>query len=168
MTESRQDITTDAGLVLLAMIWGVNFSVMKVVLEELDPLAVNALRFPLAAIALGGPVLSLVPPPADPVFGLAWMGEDGATAALRFATNATRANTGAWSSTVEVTAGYSAGAELALAADPAGDGGFTLLVSGGPLGGVVHARGMRQPPGDSSGTSSAAARDAERGKAVNL
>jgi len=53
MTEPRQDITTDAGLVLLAMIWGVNFSVMKVVLEELDPLAVNALRFPLAAIALG-------------------------------------------------------------------------------------------------------------------
>jgi len=52
MTESRTDVATDAGLVLLAMIWGVNFSVMKVVLRELDPLAVNALRFPLAAIAL--------------------------------------------------------------------------------------------------------------------
>lgn len=52
MTKARADIATDAGLVVLAMIWGVNFSVMKVVLQELDPLGVNALRFPLAAIAL--------------------------------------------------------------------------------------------------------------------
>lgn len=45
-------LSTDLGLLLLAAIWGVNFSVMKVVLVELDPLALNALRFPLAAGAL--------------------------------------------------------------------------------------------------------------------
>jgi drug/metabolite transporter (DMT)-like permease len=43
---------TDFGLLGLALIWGVNFSVMKVTLTELDPLALNALRFPLAAGAL--------------------------------------------------------------------------------------------------------------------
>lgn len=44
--------SADLGLVLLALIWGLNFSVMKSLLTELDPLAVNALRFPLAAGAL--------------------------------------------------------------------------------------------------------------------
>jgi drug/metabolite transporter (DMT)-like permease len=53
MTSPRERLRTDLSLVLLACIWGVNFSVVKVVLEELDPLALNALRFPLAAAALG-------------------------------------------------------------------------------------------------------------------
>lgn len=52
MTKTTRDLTTDLGLVLLALIWGINFSVMKVVLTELDPLALNALRFPLASVAL--------------------------------------------------------------------------------------------------------------------
>lgn len=45
---------TDAGLLALALIWGVNFSVIKVGLRELHPLAFNALRFPLAVLALTG------------------------------------------------------------------------------------------------------------------
>lgn len=53
MTTPSERLRTDLSLVLLACIWGVNFSVVKVVLEELDPLALNALRFPLAATALG-------------------------------------------------------------------------------------------------------------------
>ena len=64
MTHEQRDYTTDLGLLALAVIWGVNFSVVKVVLEELDPLALNALRFPLAVFALflilrsaGGPAL---------------------------------------------------------------------------------------------------------------
>lgn len=64
MSEPSEGIATDVGLVVVALIWGVNFSVVKVVLDELSPLALNALRFPLAAIALGlavraipGPVL---------------------------------------------------------------------------------------------------------------
>ena len=48
----KRDITTDLGLLLIVLIWGVNFSVLKVLLLELDPLALNALRFPMAAIAL--------------------------------------------------------------------------------------------------------------------
>lgn len=52
MTRARRDIGTDFGLVLLAVIWGVNFSVLKLVLDDFDPLALNALRFPLASAAL--------------------------------------------------------------------------------------------------------------------
>jgi len=53
MRDSPGTLTTDLGLLALAGIWGVNFSVVKIVLEELDPLALNALRFPLAVLALG-------------------------------------------------------------------------------------------------------------------
>lgn len=51
-------MSADLGLVLLAAIWGINFSVVKIVLGELDPLALNALRFPLAAVALSAIVRS--------------------------------------------------------------------------------------------------------------
>ncbi|HSJ23302.1 MAG TPA: DMT family transporter [Longimicrobiales bacterium] len=49
--------TTAAGrirltLLLMVVIWGVNFPVAKAALEELSPLAFNALRFPLAALTL--------------------------------------------------------------------------------------------------------------------
>ena len=52
MVNKPRDVTADLGLLLMAAIWGVNFSVMKSLLTELDPLALNALRFPLAAGAL--------------------------------------------------------------------------------------------------------------------
>ena len=48
----RKEITADLGLFAVVLIWGVNFSVLKVVMLELDPLALNALRFPIAAIGL--------------------------------------------------------------------------------------------------------------------
>ena len=41
-----------AALLFMVVIWAVNFSVAKVALEELSPLAFNALRFPLAAALL--------------------------------------------------------------------------------------------------------------------
>ena len=44
-------MAADLGLLGLAAIWGINFSVVKVVLREMDPFALNALRFPLAAAA---------------------------------------------------------------------------------------------------------------------
>ena len=51
--EKRGDaVLTDAGLVTMAVIWGINFSVIKVALTEMPPLAFNALRFPMAALAL--------------------------------------------------------------------------------------------------------------------
>lgn len=53
MTEpSSRDRGSEIGLLVLALIWGINFSVIKRVLVELDPLAFNALRFPLAALLL--------------------------------------------------------------------------------------------------------------------
>lgn len=51
MDEPSHPLAADLGLVGLAAIWGINFSVVKVVLRELDPFALNALRFPLAALA---------------------------------------------------------------------------------------------------------------------
>jgi len=62
-------LPTDLGLLLMAAIWGINFSVLKLVLGDLDPLALNALRFPLAALALWTLVRRLPgssrPKPAD-------------------------------------------------------------------------------------------------------
>ena len=48
----RRDLTVDLGLVLTAVIWGLNFPVVKSVLREMEPLAFNALRFPCAAFAV--------------------------------------------------------------------------------------------------------------------
>lgn len=52
MQQPRRDFSTDLGLLFLAAIWGVNFSVVKLALREIDPLAFNALRFPLAAAVM--------------------------------------------------------------------------------------------------------------------
>lgn len=52
MPDTPRDLSTDLGLLSLAAIWGVNFSVVKVALVELEPLAFNALRFPLAGLVL--------------------------------------------------------------------------------------------------------------------
>ena len=48
------DGTTLLGLLGVAVIWGTNFAVIKVALEDLSPEALNALRFPLASILLVG------------------------------------------------------------------------------------------------------------------
>ena len=49
---SRSHLLTEGGLLSLALIWGANFTIIKLALEELDPLAFNALRFPLASLLL--------------------------------------------------------------------------------------------------------------------
>lgn len=41
-----------AALLTMAMIWGVNFTVSKLALDAISPLAFNALRFPIAALLL--------------------------------------------------------------------------------------------------------------------
>lgn len=43
----------DLGLVLVALIWGLNFAIVKGALAEIEPLAFNALRFLLAGAAVG-------------------------------------------------------------------------------------------------------------------
>ena len=61
--------TAEAGVMLMVLIWAVNFSVIKVGLEHVPPLAFNALRFPLAALVLLGLMLGrgrrLLPPRRD-------------------------------------------------------------------------------------------------------
>ena len=57
-----RDGATELGLVALAAIWGINFSVVKAVLAHLDPLALNALRFPLAAGVLAVAMIRLPGP----------------------------------------------------------------------------------------------------------
>jgi drug/metabolite transporter (DMT)-like permease len=42
-----------AALLLMVVIWGLNFPIAKGALDELTPLAFNALRFPLAVLAVG-------------------------------------------------------------------------------------------------------------------
>ncbi len=44
--------STDIVLLLMVLIWAVNFSVIKAALAALPPLAFNALRFPLAALVV--------------------------------------------------------------------------------------------------------------------
>lgn len=61
--DTTRDRATDLGLLALAAIWGINFSVVKAVLGVLDPLALNALRFPMAALVLAV-VVSRLPGPA--------------------------------------------------------------------------------------------------------
>lgn len=45
-------LAAHAALLAMSVIWGVNFAVSKVALEQLSPLAFNALRFPMAALLL--------------------------------------------------------------------------------------------------------------------
>lgn len=44
--------SADLGLLLMATIWGANFPIIKAALEEIPPLAFNALRFPLASLTV--------------------------------------------------------------------------------------------------------------------
>ncbi len=43
---------TEASLILVAIIWALNFSVIKITLKEIDPFSFNALRYLLAAVLL--------------------------------------------------------------------------------------------------------------------
>ena len=51
-THSRRGSTTDLLLLLMAVIWGANFAVVKQALSEILPLSFNALRFSLASVFL--------------------------------------------------------------------------------------------------------------------
>lgn len=48
----------EAGLLLLVMLWALNFSVIKIGLASFPPHGFNALRFPLAALLLGAVLLA--------------------------------------------------------------------------------------------------------------
>ena len=48
----RPHLRTDLALLGMSVIWGINFSVIKIALREFEPLAFNALRFVLASSTL--------------------------------------------------------------------------------------------------------------------
>jgi drug/metabolite transporter (DMT)-like permease len=50
---AREARRAEAGLLLLVLLWALNFSVIKIGLEVIPPFGFNALRFPLAALLLG-------------------------------------------------------------------------------------------------------------------
>jgi drug/metabolite transporter (DMT)-like permease len=66
MALANRHVATELGLLGLAAIWGVNFVVVKEVLNALDPLSLNALRFALAAAALWFLVRGSTGPGLDP------------------------------------------------------------------------------------------------------
>ena len=47
-----RNLAVDASLLLTAVVWGLNFPVLKLALREMGPLVVNAIRFPLAALVV--------------------------------------------------------------------------------------------------------------------
>ncbi|MCL7971306.1 MAG: DMT family transporter [marine benthic group bacterium] len=51
-TATRPPISPDLAILVLVLIWGANFSVVKYALEQFRPLAFNALRFVLASAVL--------------------------------------------------------------------------------------------------------------------
>lgn len=79
MIAPRRDLTTDLGLLALAVVWGGNYAVVKGALDVLDPLAFNALRFPLAALVLwllvrGRPAPTIAPGDGPRLIGLGILG----------------------------------------------------------------------------------------------
>jgi drug/metabolite transporter (DMT)-like permease len=51
--DGRPAVSPDLAILVLVLIWGANFSVVKAALREIHPLAFNALRFLLASAILG-------------------------------------------------------------------------------------------------------------------
>lgn len=68
--------STDAMLALMVLIWGVNFIVLKAAMAELSPMAMNAVRFGLAAVAVAGVALvrGAPAPPRPALLRLALLG----------------------------------------------------------------------------------------------
>ncbi len=79
-TQRRPWSTTDLLMLAVVMIWGINFSVLKLALRDFSPLAFNALRFStasliiLAIMRLRGESFSLARRDLLPVFGLGLLG----------------------------------------------------------------------------------------------
>jgi drug/metabolite transporter (DMT)-like permease len=97
--QRRRRVMANVALLIMTIIWAVNFSVAKIALGRISPLAFNALRFPMAAAALylllrrKGPIP--LPPRADlpRIFGLGLLGNILYQQFFIFGLNQTRAGT---------------------------------------------------------------------------
>ena len=52
MTEDKKNLFTDLSLIFIALVWALNFTVVKASLSEIDPYTFNSLRFILASLFL--------------------------------------------------------------------------------------------------------------------
>ncbi|MGM0587338.1 MAG: DMT family transporter [Bacteroidota bacterium] len=52
MTSSQKQLAVELSLLSIAIIWALNFSIIKIALEEFDPLSFNAMRFTLSSILI--------------------------------------------------------------------------------------------------------------------
>jgi len=57
MKDSRRIPLTDVTLFSIAVIWALNFSVVKASLSEIDPYSFNSIRFTMAAGLIWGIIL---------------------------------------------------------------------------------------------------------------
>lgn len=57
MTSSNKRLAVELSLLSIAIIWALNFSIIKVALEEFDPLSFNAMRFTLSSLLIWAIVL---------------------------------------------------------------------------------------------------------------
>ncbi len=144
------DRVTEIGLLALTVIWGVNYSVLKAVLDTLDPLALNALRFPLAAALLAvmvrrRPGLSVEPRDRLPLFLLGILGNVvyqmafilGIESTLAGNASLLLATSPVWTVLLSAALGHEAPNALVFVGSAVTLGGMTLVVMGGG-----HALGM--------------------------
>lgn len=140
----RHDRATELGLLALVLIWGVNYSVLKAVLDVLDPLALNALRFPLAA-ALLGVVMTRLPGPSVaagdrvPLFLLGVLGNVvyqlafilGIESTLAGNASLLLATSPVWTVLLSAALGHEAPSALVFLGSAVTIGGMALVILGG-------------------------------------
>jgi drug/metabolite transporter (DMT)-like permease len=139
-----RDRGTDLGLLALAAIWGINFPVVKAVLGVLDPMALNALRFPLAAAVLAAAVSRLPGPRLEAgdrvrLVLLAVLGNVVYQMAFIFGVEATLAGNASlllatspvWTVLLSAALGHEEPSVLVIAGSAATLGGMALVVLGG-------------------------------------
>jgi drug/metabolite transporter (DMT)-like permease len=54
VTSSKKRLAVEVSLLSIAIIWALNFSIIKVALKEFDPLSFNAMRFTLSSLLIWG------------------------------------------------------------------------------------------------------------------
>lgn len=132
-----------AGLLVVVLTWGINFSVVKHALATLDPLVFNALRFLLAGLALWAVLGRESLPSLDPgdFTRIALLGLVGNTAyqlTFIYGLDATLAGNGAiilasapiWTVLLAVILGYDQGSAGLFAATALGAAGIGLVMLG--------------------------------------
>ncbi len=138
--------SVDLGLFVAAVVWGLNFVVVKAALRDLEPLAFNALRFSFAAAAvwllLRAQGRRLLPPSGEwlPVLALGLVGHVGFQISFIFGLDATLAGNAAillstspaWVVAISLAAGRERFSFAVVVGVAATLTGMVVLVGGAP------------------------------------